>query len=183
MAAKAGAETKKKTSTQRQKEEEKRERSEKLNAQKSALESRLAAVEALRSGYEIPVLEGQEVEHTQYGPGTVVSQREAVITVRYGNVEKKQKLPFVVAGGFMQTSRRLPWTRKSSISTAFSGIWKKPDSEYQLYSRTSCGRKVHAGCPFFFLWSISRSFCRSVSWSISRSFCRSVSWSISRSFC
>ena len=54
-----------------------------------------------RSGYEIPVLEGQEVEHTQYGPGTVVSQREAVITVRYGNVEKKQKLPFVVAGGFM----------------------------------------------------------------------------------
>ena len=101
MAAKAGAETKKKTSTQLQKEEEKRERSEKLNAQKSALESRLAAVEALRSGYEIPVLEGQEVEHTQYGPGTVVSQREAVITVRYGNVEKKQKLPFVVAGGFM----------------------------------------------------------------------------------
>lgn len=101
MTAKAGTETKKKTSTQRQKEEEKRERSEKLNAQKSALESRLAAVEALRSGYEIPVLEGQEVEHTQYGPGTVISQQGAVITVRYGNVEKKQKLPFVVAGGFL----------------------------------------------------------------------------------
>ena len=74
MAAKAGTETRKKTSSQRQKEEEKRERSEKLNAQKDSLQSRLAAVEALRSGFEMPLLEGMEVEHTQYGPGTVVKR-------------------------------------------------------------------------------------------------------------
>lgn len=102
MAAKAGTETRKKTSTQRQKEEEKRERSEKLNAQKSALQSRLAAVEALRSGFEIPQLEGEPVEHSQYGAGTVVKQQGAVITVRYGESEKKQKLPFVVSGGFLK---------------------------------------------------------------------------------
>ena len=102
MAAKAETETRKKTSSQRQKEEEKRERSEKLNAQKDSLQSRLAAVEALRSGFEMPLLEGMEVEHTQYGPGTVVKQQDAVITVRYGETVKKQKLPFVVSGGFLQ---------------------------------------------------------------------------------
>lgn len=101
MAAKAGTETKKKTSTQRQKEEEKRERSEQLNKQKASLQSRLAAVDALRSGFELPMLEGKAVEHTQYGPGTVVEQKGAVITVQYGDVKKKQKLPFVVAGGFL----------------------------------------------------------------------------------
>jgi hypothetical protein len=101
MAAKAGTEGKKKTSTQRQKEEEKRERSEKLEAQKNSLLNKLAAVEALRSGFEMPQLEGMQVEHTQYGPGTVVGQQGAVITVRYGDVEKKQKLPFVVSGGFI----------------------------------------------------------------------------------
>jgi ATP-dependent 26S proteasome regulatory subunit len=101
MAAKAGTETRKKTSSQRQKEEEKRERSEKLNAQKDSLQSRLAAVEALRSGFEMPLLEGREVEHTQYGPGTVISQQGAVITVRYGETVKKQKLPYVVSGGFL----------------------------------------------------------------------------------
>lgn len=102
MTAKAGTETKKKTSTQRQKEEEKRERIERLEAQKNSLQSRLAAVDALRSGFEMPQLEGVEVEHTQYGPGTVVKQQGAVLTVRYGEVEKKQKLPFVVSGGFMR---------------------------------------------------------------------------------
>lgn len=101
MAAKAGTETRKKTSSQRQKEEEKREKSEKLNAQKDSLQSRLAAVEALRGGFEMPLLEGREVEHTQYGPGTVVEQQNAVITVRYGDTVKKQKLPYVVSGGFL----------------------------------------------------------------------------------
>lgn len=101
MASKAGTETKKKTSTQRQKEEEKRERSEKLNAQKDSLQSRLAAVEALRSGFEMPQIEGEEVDHTQYGRGIVVKQQGAVITVRYESGEKKQKLPFVVTGGFL----------------------------------------------------------------------------------
>lgn len=102
MAAKVGTEAKKKTSTQRQKEEEKRERAEKLEAQKSSLRNKLAAVDALRSGFEMPQLEGMEVEHTQYGPGTVTGQQGGVITVRYGDAEKKQKLPFVVAGGFMR---------------------------------------------------------------------------------
>lgn len=102
MAVREGAEVKKKTSTQRQKEEEKRERMEKLNAQKASLGSRLAAVDALLSGYTIPDLQGTEVDHTQYGRGTVILQKEGVITVRYGETEKKQKLPFVVAGGFMQ---------------------------------------------------------------------------------
>lgn len=101
MTAKAGTETKKKTSTQRQKEEEKRERFGKLDAQRNSLQSKLAAVEALRSGFEMPQLEGAEVEHTQYGPGTVLKQQGAVLTVLYGDVEKKQKLPFVVSGGFM----------------------------------------------------------------------------------
>lgn len=101
MAVREGAEVKKKTSTQRQKEEEKRERMEKLNAQKASLGSRLAAVDALLSGYTIPDLQGTEVDHTQYGRGTVILQKEGVITVRYGETEKKQKLPFVVAGGFM----------------------------------------------------------------------------------
>ena len=102
MTARAGTGVnKKRTSSQRLKEEEKREKKEKLNAQKNALASRLAAVDALRSGFEIPVLEGQEVEHVQYGTGTVIRQDGSVVTVRYGDMTKKQKLPFVVAGGLM----------------------------------------------------------------------------------
>lgn len=101
MADKEGTEVKKKTLSQRQKEEEKREKIEKLNAQKESLESRLAAVEALRSGFSFPDLQGAEVEHSQYGPGKVVSQNESVLTIDYDGVEKKQKLPFVVAGGFL----------------------------------------------------------------------------------
>lgn len=101
MAEKEGTEVKKKTLSQRQKEEEKREKIEKLNAQKESLGSRLAAVEALRSGFSFPDLQGAEVEHSQYGPGKVVSQNESVLTIDYDGVEKKQKLPFVVAGGFL----------------------------------------------------------------------------------
>ena len=102
MAARAGTETRKKTSTQRQKEEEKREKTEKLTAHKDSLASRLAAVEALRSGFSLPQLEGEDVEHTQYGPGKVIAQKGAVITVQYSGSSKKQKLPFVVAGGFLR---------------------------------------------------------------------------------
>ena len=102
MAARAGTETRKKTSTQRQKEEEKREKTEKLTAQKYSLASRLAAVEVLRSGFSLPQLEGEDVEHTQYGPGKVIAQKGAVITVQYSGSSKKQKLPFVVAGGFLR---------------------------------------------------------------------------------
>lgn len=102
MTARAGAGgSKKRTSSQRLKEEEKREKTEKLIAQRSALASRLAAVDALRSGFEIPVLEGEEVEHIQYGPGKIIRQDSDVLTVQYGDLTKKQKLPFVVAGGFM----------------------------------------------------------------------------------
>lgn len=111
MTAKAGTETKKKTSTQRQKEEVKRERFEKLEAQKSVLQNKLASVDAHRSGFEMPQLEGMEVEHTQYGPGTVMKQQGAVLTVRYGEVEKKQKLPFVVSGGFMRLQDEAMETR------------------------------------------------------------------------
>ena len=101
MATKAGTETKKKTSTQRQKEEEKRKRIETLTAQRDTLQSKLAAVEALRNGFEMPQLEGKEVEHTQYGQGVIIHQQGAVITVKYGDEEKKQKLPVVVSGKFM----------------------------------------------------------------------------------
>lgn len=102
MTARAGTGVnKKRTSSQRLKEEEKREKKEKLNVQKNALASKLAAVDALRSGFEIPVLEGQEVEHVQYGTGTVIRQDDTVVTVRYGDMTRKQKLPFVVAGGLM----------------------------------------------------------------------------------
>lgn len=101
MAAKDGTEVKKKTSSQRQKEEEKREKTEKLNAQKVSLSSRLAAVEALRSRYSFPDLQGVDVEHTQYGPGKVVDQKESVLVIDYNGMNKKQKLPFVVANGFL----------------------------------------------------------------------------------
>ena len=101
MAAAVSTEGRKKTSSQKQKEEEKRARAEQLNAQKASLESRLAAVDALRSGFTIPVLEGETVEHAQYGSGTIIQQQGAVITVQYGDLRKKQKLPFVVAGGLM----------------------------------------------------------------------------------
>ena len=47
------------------------------------------------------VFTGQWVEHTQYGTGKVVEQKESVLTIDYSGVEKKQKLPFVVAGGFL----------------------------------------------------------------------------------
>ena len=50
----------------------------------------------------LPQLTGQEVEHTQYGSGTVTAQNGAVITVQYESGAKKQKLPFVVAGGFLR---------------------------------------------------------------------------------
>lgn len=101
MAAKAGTETKKKTSAQRQKEEEKRARIEELTAKKVSLENRISTVAALRGGFEMPQLEGREVEHTLYGPGTIIKHKGAVITVRYGDEEKKQKLPLVVAGHLM----------------------------------------------------------------------------------
>ena len=73
-----------------------------MNAQKDSLGSRLVAVEALLSGFSIPDLTGAAVEHSQYGPGTVLRQTGAVITVQYGDAQKKQKLPFVVAGGFLR---------------------------------------------------------------------------------
>ena len=96
MTARAGTGVnKKRTSSQRVKEEEKREKTEKLNAQKSALGSKLAAVDALRSGFEIPAIEGREVEHVQYGTGKVIRQDGAVITVQYGDMTKKQKLPLL----------------------------------------------------------------------------------------
>lgn len=101
MAAKTGSATRKKTSTQRQKEEEKRVKSEKITAQKNSLMNRLAAVDALRSGFEMPQLEGEEVEHAQYGSGKVTAQQGAVITVQYDGTAKKQKLPFVVACGIL----------------------------------------------------------------------------------
>ena len=82
-------------------QEEKRERIEALTAQRDSLQSKLAAVEALRNGFEMPQLEGREVVHTQYGPGVIVQQKGAVITVKYGDEEKKQKLPAVVSGKFM----------------------------------------------------------------------------------
>lgn len=125
MAAKAGTSTKKKTSTQRQKEEEKRERYGKLNAQKGSLLSRLTAVEALRTGYEMPQIEGEEVEHTQYGHGTVVKQQGDVITVRYEGVEKKQKLPFVVSGGFLHL-------QDASLETQFMRIEDLEKEKYSL---------------------------------------------------
>ena len=97
----AAAESRKKTSTQRQKEEEKRKKTEKITAQRDSLLSRLAAVNALRGGCEIPELEGMNVVHAQYGSGVVTQQKGAVITVRYEGSVKKQKLPFVVAGGLL----------------------------------------------------------------------------------
>lgn len=101
MAARAGAEIKKKTASQRQKEEEKREKAQQLNTHREALLSRLAAVDALREGFAMPALTGHEVEHAQYGHGTVTAQKEGVITVQYGETARKQKLPFIVAAGLL----------------------------------------------------------------------------------
>lgn len=114
--AKTGTETRKKTTTQRQKEEEKREKIEKLTGQRDSLMSRRAAVEALRSGFEMPQLEGQKVEHTQYGEGDVIAQKDAVITVQYGETVKKQKLPFVVAGGFLHLQEEETETKLAQMN-------------------------------------------------------------------
>lgn len=122
MAARAGTENRKKTSSQKQREEEKREKAGKLNAQKSTLESRLAALDALRSGFSIPDLSGAEVEHTQYGPGTVLQQQGAVITVQYEEGKKKQKLPFVVAAGFLHLQD----------ADLEDSLWKMDDLDRQM---------------------------------------------------
>lgn len=94
---------KKKLTIKQQKELEKRQKIEALQEQRDALQGEYDAAEAKRAQMHFPDLKGKQVEHTQYGPGTVTDQNDSVLTVQYGDVIKKQKLPFVLVSGYLQT--------------------------------------------------------------------------------
>ena len=85
--------------TKKQREEEARIEIEKLTRQVGKLRGRLTEVTEQREAMTLPNLEGKDVEHTQYGKGTVSEQNDAVLTIDYAGRIRKQKLPFVIASG------------------------------------------------------------------------------------
>ena len=85
--------------TKKQREEEARIEIEKLTRQVGKLRGRLTEVTEQREAMTLPNLEGKNVEHTQYGKGTVSEQNDAVLTIDYAGRIRKQKLPFVIASG------------------------------------------------------------------------------------
>ena len=85
--------------TKKQREAEARIEIEKLTRQVGKLRGRLTEVTEQREAMTLPNLEGKDVEHTQYGKGTVSEQNDAVLTIDYAGRIRKQKLPFVVASG------------------------------------------------------------------------------------
>lgn len=93
---------KKKLTIKQQKELEKRQKIGALQEQRDELQGEYDAADAKRAQMKFPDLKGKQVEHTQYGPGTVTDQSDSVLTVQYGDVVKKQKLPFVLVSGYLQ---------------------------------------------------------------------------------
>lgn len=93
---------KKKLTIKQQKELEKRQKIEALTEQRDELQREYDAADEKRAEIHFPLLAGKQVEHTQYGPGTVIDQKDSVLTVQYGDVIKKQKLPFVLVSGYLQ---------------------------------------------------------------------------------
>ena len=85
--------------TKKQREAEARIEIEKLTRQVGKLRGRLTEVTEQREAMTLPNLEGKNVEHTQYGKGTVSEQNDAVLTIDYAGRIRKQKLPFVIASG------------------------------------------------------------------------------------
>ena len=85
--------------TKKQREAEARIEIEKLTRQVGKLRGRLTEVTEQREAMTLPNLEGKDVEHTQYGKGTVSEQNDAVLTIDYVGRIRKQKLPFVIASG------------------------------------------------------------------------------------
>ena len=85
--------------TKKQREEAARVEIEKLTRQVGQLRGRLTEVTEQREAMTLPNLEGKDVEHTQYGKGTVSEQNDAVLTIDYAGRIRKQKLPFVIASG------------------------------------------------------------------------------------
>ena len=85
--------------TKKQREAEARIEIEKLTRQVGKLRGRLTEVTEQREAMTLPNLEGKDVEHTQYGKGTVSEQNDAVLTIDYAGRIRKQKLPFVIASG------------------------------------------------------------------------------------
>ena len=85
--------------TKKQREAEARIEIEKLTRQVGKLRGRLTEVTEQREAMTLPNLEGKDVDHTQYGKGTVSEQNDAVLTIDYAGRIRKQKLPFVIASG------------------------------------------------------------------------------------
>ncbi len=85
--------------TKQQRAEERRVEIEKLTFQISELRGKLEEVTEEREAMILPNLEGKAVEHSQYGPGTVNEQKDAVLTIEYSGKIRRQKLPFVIASG------------------------------------------------------------------------------------
>ena len=85
--------------TKKQREAEARIEIEKLTRQVGKLRGRLTEVTEQREAMTLPNLEGKDVEHTQYGKGTVSEQNDAVLNIDYAGRIRKQKLPFVIASG------------------------------------------------------------------------------------
>lgn len=91
--------TRRKTTTKQQKEEERKIKIEQLSEQIDQLRSALSDVNEERATVSFPILTGKNVEHIQYGPGTVTGQKDAVLTIDYAGSVRRQKLPFVLVSG------------------------------------------------------------------------------------
>ena len=90
--------------TKQQREEIRRNEIEQLMIQISLLRGRLTDVTEQREAMALPNLEGMDVEHSQYGHGTVSEQKDAVLTIEYSDKVRKQKLPFVIASGCVKVN-------------------------------------------------------------------------------
>lgn len=97
--AKGTTKKKKKLTIKQQKEEERREKERILSEQVEVLSVLIGNNEKERGQLHFPELEGRTITHSQYGEGQVVNQKEDVLTIQYGDMTKKQKLPIVLLNG------------------------------------------------------------------------------------
>ena len=90
--------------TKQQRAELRKKEIEQLTLQVSLLRGKLTEITEQRDAMELPNLEGINVEHSQYGHGIVNGQQDAVLTIKYSDGVRRQKLPFVIASGCVKVN-------------------------------------------------------------------------------
>ena len=89
----------KRMSLKQRKEQERAGKIEQLTQTREALKKRLTEISEEIEAISVPQLEGETISHRLYGEGTVDEQKADVLTIRYGDTVRRQKLPVLLTGG------------------------------------------------------------------------------------